>query len=156
MRKIEICLEITGEKITKIKWEGGEIKTNIDRIELPSQIERCIEIAEEQIQPKWDEKELHDFILKDTPPRTERQIAILKVLIEAGEWVRREELAKRVSKIIGKNLTPHNLAGPLGGITNRVESLGKERFIEEKWENEKKFYRIKPEYLDYIKNILKE
>lgn len=74
---------------------------------MPSQIERCIEIAEEQIQPKWDKKELHEFIIKDTPPRTERQIAILKVLIE---------------------------------ITNRVESLGKERFIEEKWENEKKSF----------------
>lgn len=167
--KIEINLIENEGKINKIRWKGGEILSDININELPETIQTCIDLAKQQ-EPLFvdgrnpvtclDDEYLEKFL--DPDKCSIRQQAIIKVLISDRDWLRKQQLAERVGEIIGeKNLTPHNLAGPLAGFTKRLRSEGKEEFIEtrrisEGKKRKYKCYRIKPQYREKIRKIIEE
>lgn len=157
MSKVEITLEIEDEYIKRIKWKGGKVDSEI-YIEdlLPPFLSNCFRLAVEQVEPKWDKDSLLEFIKS----RTNRQKAVIKILANESEWITKEALANKVGVELGQKIKPHNLAGPIGGITNRINSLEKDYFIQEDWalhnNAEKKLYLINPEYKGIIIEIIKE
>lgn len=157
MNDLEIILVVNKDKISSIRWSGGNIDTNIEIDDLPPTIKTCISLAEEQSPPILSDKYLEEFL--DPDYRTDRQMAIIKVLVSERNWLSREEVADKVGQITGEKLIPHNLAGPLGGLTNTLRTDGKEEIIEIKWikggGEEHKCYQLKQQYKDKIRDIIK-
>jgi len=154
MKEIEIKLVVKEDKVKKIVWKGGEILADIDVNKLPSTIRTCLSLAKEQAVPTLDDKDLEKFF--DPNSRTERQKAIIKVLLEEENWISREELARKVGEMLGEEFKPHNLAGPLGGLTNRLRSEGKEELFESQWIDGRRYWRIKPDYKERIREIVQK
>ena len=156
MNDLEIILVVNKDKINSVRWSGGNIDTNIEIDDLPPTIKTCISLAEEQSPPILSDKYLEEFL--DPDYRTDRQMAIIKVLVSERNWLSREEVADKVGQITGEKLIPHNLAGPLGGLTNTLRTAGKEEIIEIKWikegGEEHKCYRLKQQYKDKIRDII--
>lgn len=149
---MEFVVRIEDDKIVSIKWNSGEIRdVNQPITTLPKSLREVFRIGtktsrERASEPKkWRKDEFRRFY----ESRSDRQKAIIDVLAEKGDWVQREDLATMVGDKLGQDLTPHNLAGPLAGITRQCERMNKVRLIEREEKRVdgdfKHFYRLSME-----------
>jgi len=153
MKKTEVVLEIEDSIIRRVKWKGGHIDVAIPAYgeEPLGTIATAIGIAQEQVEPEWDKEEFIEFI----KGFTEKQIAIITVLLKEKRRISNEILAKKVGELLGEELTPHDLAGSLGGITRRTESENKEYFLYDDWEKNEKVWYIDTKYVPLLMEALR-
>lgn len=160
---------IEGETVKKIEVEGQVIparNTGFPISDLPevigalSTLQKYLDFESigsiEEEAKEWSKKEIFDFLEE----RNERQLLFFRVLAENKE-IGRTELLKMMAKELGKpSFDGKVLAGALGGIGIRTNSLEKEplydkeeREDDDEWEM---YYWLIPSYAPIIEEWLKE
>lgn len=105
---------------------------------------------------EWSREEIFDFL----DERNERQILFFRILSE-NEEIDRKGLIKRMAKELKKpRFDGRTLAGTLGGIGIRTNSLEKEPLYEKDWREENEewvcYYRLSPSYAPIVEEWLEE
>lgn len=105
---------------------------------------------------EWSREEVFDF-LND---RNARQILFFRLLSE-NEEIDRETLIERMAKELKKpKFDGRRLAGTLGGIGIRTNSLEKESLYNKDWREEDEewvcYYKLSPSYAPIIEEWLEE
>lgn len=152
---------IDGEKVKKIEISGSIIPAREEGFpltELSAVIKALnyldgildfslVGVAGDKVE-EWTSEEIEEFLEE----RNAKQRAFFRLLIENDE-IERDDVIKAISKIDAK-FDGRALAGALGGIGVRTNTLGKVRLYSKKWkivDNEWHcYYKINSEYLDFI------
>lgn len=82
--------------------------------------------------------------------------AYFRVLAERGDWVSSKEVRKEMEKLGFKNLVSQSLSGIRAGNTKSYRNWEKESLDEREWNDEEwqNYYRIKPKYVDLLRQAL--
>ena len=82
--------------------------------------------------------------------------AYFQVLAESGEWISSAELRKGMEKLGFKGVVPQSLSGIRSGNTKSYRKWEKESLDEAEWNDGEwqNYYRIKPQYLDLLREAL--
>ena len=105
---------------------------------------------------EWSREEIFDFL----DERNERQILFFRILSE-NEEIDRGTLIERMRKELGKpDFDGRTLAGTLGGIGIRTNSLGKEPLYKKDWREKDEewvcYYRLSPSYAPILEEWLEK
>jgi hypothetical protein len=84
--------------------------------------------------------------------------AYFRVLAEKGEWISSGELRKEMEKLGFTKLVPQSLSGIRAGNTKSYRNWEKEPLDETEWNDGEwqNYYRIKPKYVESVRQALKE
>lgn len=148
---VEVKLEIRDGKVENLLYKGYKIPINVEFKDLPERLRKELELALNILSGVPAGISIGSFLKGITG----RQRAIIKVLANSGGWVSRKELAKGVSKELGKELDARELAGPLAGITRRCKREGLS-LLEGRQEGGMSFWRLNPRFLKEVKDLLEE
>lgn len=89
--------------------------------------------------------------------RYKKTQAYFRVLAQAEEWISSQQLLGRMEKLGFENLVSQSLSGIRAGNTKSYRSWDKEALDESEWNDEEwqNYYRIRPKYVDLLRQALK-
>ena len=105
---------------------------------------------------EWSREEIFEFL----DERNERQIMFFSILDDESEIDRESLIEKMVKKLKKPDFDGRTLAGILGGIGIRTNSLEKEPLYEKDWREEDEewvcYYRLFPKYVPVVREWFEE